>query len=372
MAVERCLLSLITISIGLSPIFAWNPDIHRYESYDLERGPVFYEAYYPDSNEDSRPNYQEKRYFDQGTILEKTYQLPSERLPYPESNVQLDSYQTRPDNFLRNDDRFTLETNTQPLDIKEISNIARRAISRDLENWNTIENYLDRAKYQDPLYRRRIVVPEQGYRIEQPIRGIGSSLQDPSKLQRNLRRDLYEEVRGESLSLPNRVQSSENQRDPSAIRRLTARDIDRDSLDAFRSIRYEDQLSRDQEMAQSVRTREMNIAALKNSNPANTIVDPYPTENIFAPRPQVINYIFSRKPEVTTENKIENVPEANETSDAVPRNYGDNLIQDEIKKSEEDKDVKVTSIEVSEVPRHKTRHHHGEWPKRDYSHRHQS
>ncbi|KOC64815.1 hypothetical protein WH47_00318 [Habropoda laboriosa] len=290
-----------------------------YESYDLERGPVFYEAYYPDSNEDSRSNYQEKFYFDRGTVLEKTYQLPSERLPYQENNVQLDNYQTRPDNYLQNDDRFTLETNTQPLDIKEISKIARRAISRDLENWNTIENYLDRAKYQDPVYRRRVVVPEQGYRLEQPIHG-------------------------------------------------------RDSVGGFRPIRYENQLPREQEVVQAVRTNEMNVASLKDTNPANSrsILDPYPTENIFAPRPQVINYIFSRKPEVTTENKVQSVSEAKETSETIPRNYGDNLIQDEIKKSEEDKDVKVTSIEVSEVPRHKTRHHHGEWPKRDYSRRHQS
>ncbi|XP_017790810.1 PREDICTED: uncharacterized protein LOC108572973 [Habropoda laboriosa] len=374
MAVERCLLSVITISIGLSPIFAWNPDIHRYESYDLERGPVFYEAYYPDSNEDSRSNYQEKFYFDRGTVLEKTYQLPSERLPYQENNVQLDNYQTRPDNYLQNDDRFTLETNTQPLDIKEISKIARRAISRDLENWNTIENYLDRAKYQDPVYRRRVVVPEQGYRLEQPIHGIGANLQDPLKPQRDLRRDLYEEVREEPLSLPNRVQSSENQKDSSVIRRLTARDIGRDSVGGFRPIRYENQLPREQEVVQAVRTNEMNVASLKDTNPANSrsILDPYPTENIFAPRPQVINYIFSRKPEVTTENKVQSVSEAKETSETIPRNYGDNLIQDEIKKSEEDKDVKVTSIEVSEVPRHKTRHHHGEWPKRDYSRRHQS
>lgn len=344
-----------------------------YESYDLEKGPVFYEAYYPDTNEEPRSNYQEKRYFDQGAVLEKTYQVPSEHVTYPESNIQLDNYQNRADAFLPNDDRFSLDTNTQPLDVKEISKLARRAISRDLENWNTLENYLDRAKYQEPVYRRRIIVPEPGYRIEQQIRGIEPNLPEYLK-QRDLRRDLYEEVREEPLALSSRIQPNNgDQRD--SIRRLTARDLgNKDSLGSFRSIRYDNQQPQEQGVVQAVRTSEINMPPLKDASPSDTrsIIDPYPTENIFAPRPQVINYIFSRKPEVTMENKVPSLPETKETSEFIPRSYGDNLIQDEIKKEEGDTDVKVTSIEVSEVPRHKTRHHHGDWPKRDYSHRHQS
>ncbi|KOX78843.1 hypothetical protein WN51_08602, partial [Melipona quadrifasciata] len=362
---------------AVSPIFTWDPDIHRYESYDLEKGPVFYEAYYPDVNEEPRSNYQEKRYFDQGTILEKTYQVPSEHLTYPENNIQLDNYQNRADTSIRNDDRFFFETKARPLDVKEISKLARRAITRDLENWNTLENYLDHAK--DLVYRRRYVIPEPGYRVEQLIRRPESNLPDPLNEQHNLRRDLYEEVREEPLALPSRVESSEGQRD--SLRRLTVRDLtDRDSLESFRSIRYENQSPREREnVVQAVRTSQINAPSMRNINPSSSgsIVDPYyPTENIFAPRPQVINYIFSRKPEIkeNAENKVQSLkPETKETGERMPRNYGDNLIQDEMRKTtEEDKDVKVTSIEVSEVPRHKTRHHHGEWPKRDYSRRRQS
>ena len=365
MALKRSLLSItvITISIGVSPIFTWNPDIHRYESYDLEKGPVFYEAYYPDTNEEPRSNYQQKRYFDQGAVLEKTYQVPSERLTYPANNIQVDNYENRANTILQNDDRFFLETNTQPLDVKEISKLARRAISRDLENWNTLEDYLDRAKYQDLVFRRRIVVPD----------GLVPNLPDSLKEQRDLRRDLYEEIREEPLALPSRIESTEDQRD--SIRRLTARDLaDRDSLGSLKSIRYEDQPTREQKVIQAVRTSQINVPLTRDTNPSDSrsITNAYPTENIFAPRPQVINYIFSRKPEITTENKVRNLPETKETSELMPRNYGDNLIQDEMKKTTEDKDVKVTSIEVSEVPRHKTRHHHGEWPRRDYPHRHQS
>ena len=339
-----------------------------YESYDLEKGPVFYEAYYPDANEEPRSNYQEKRYFDQGTILEKTYQVPSEHLAYPENNIQLDNYRA---DTVRNDNRFFFETNARPLDVKEISKLARRAITRDLENWNTLENYLDHAKYQDLAYRRRYVIPEPGYRIEQPIRGPEPNLPDPLNEQRDLRRDLYEEVREEPLALPSRVESSGGQR------RLTVRDLtNRDALGSFRSIRYEDQSPREQDVIQAVRTSQINAPSMRNTDPSNSgsIVDPYPTENIFAPRPQVINYIFSRKPEIkeNAENKVQSLPETKETGERTPRNYGDNLIQDEMKKTTENKDVKVTSIEVSEVPRHKTRHHHGEWPKRDYSRRRQS
>lgn len=334
-----------------------------YESYDLEKGPVFYEAYYPDTNEEPRSNYQQKRYFDQGAVLEKTYQVPSERLTYPANNIQVDNYENRANTILQNDDRFFLETNTQPLDVKEISKLARRAISRDLENWNTLEDYLDRAKYQDLVFRRRIVVPD----------GLVPNLPDSLKEQRDLRRDLYEEIREEPLALPSRIESTEDQRD--SIRRLAARDLaDRDSLGSLKSIRYEDQPTREQKVIQAVRTSQINVPLTRDTNPSDSrsITNAYPTENIFAPRPQVINYIFSRKPEITTENKVRNLPETKETSELMPRNYGDNLIQDEMKKTTEDKDVKVTSIEVSEVPRHKTRHHHGEWPRRDYSRRHQS
>ncbi|XP_043255705.1 uncharacterized protein LOC122399238 isoform X2 [Colletes gigas] len=337
MALKDCLLPTIaiTISIGISSVLAWNSDIHRYESYDLDRGPVFYEAYYPDSNDELRGNYQEKRYFDRGAVLEKSYQIPSQRLAYSNNIVQLDNRQNLAGSVPRDarDDRFPPRANEQPLDIKEISSLARRAISRDLENWNTLESYLDRA-----------------------------------------RRELYEEVREEPSDLSGRIRSSDDQRIPNAMRRLTARDTaGKNSLGTLESIRYQNQSPSKQEIVQVLGAKEANAPLMKDAENPKSIVDPYPSENIFAPRPQVINYIFSKKPIVSLENKDRVVSEAKETAkETMPRNYGDNIIREEMKKTQEDKDVKVASIEISEVPKHKTRHHHGEWPKRDYSRRHQS
>lgn len=283
----------------------------------------------------------------------------------------MDNYQNSAVNaILQNDDRFSLESNTRSLDIQEISKIARKAISRDLENWNTLENFLDRIKDQDSFFRRRIIVPETGYKIEQQIRRI-DPLSNSLKQQQGLRRDLYEEIQEEPLALPSRIQLDERD----SIRRLTTRDLaNRDTLKPISSIQYNDnKASRKQEVIQAIRTSQLNTPLLKNANPSDSksLIDSYSKENIFAPRPQVINYIFSRKPELTVQNKAQNLSQTKNTSEFMPRNYGDNLIQNEMKKTAE-KDVKVTSIEISEVPKHKTRHHHGEWPKRDYSHHHQS
>ncbi|XP_076657654.1 uncharacterized protein LOC143361845 [Halictus rubicundus] len=344
----------ITIAIGISSVSAWSPEVHRYESYDLDRGPVFYEAYYPDGNDESRGNYQEKRFFDRDAVLEKTYQVPSQRLTYPETGVLLGNPQSPPGNPLQGV-RLPVQTRDQPVDIKELSNLARRAISRDLENWNTLESYLDRAKYQDAAYRRRMIVPEPSYAIDESNRGIG--LQDAFKDRRDFGRDLYEEVREEPF-----------QRVPEAMRRMAARDLTgRDALENFESVRY--QTGQPQGPGGVQRTGD-DVPLTKDAQDQR-VVEPFPSENIFAPRPQVINYIFSKKPIAPGETKNRIGSETKETMDeSMPRSYGDNLIRDEVKK-EEAKDVKVTSIEVSEVPRHKTRHHHGEWPKRDYSKRHQ-
>lgn len=283
----------------------------------------------------------------------------------------MDNYENSAVNaILQNDDRFSLESNTRSLDIQEISKIARKAISRDLENWNTLENFLDRVKDQDSFFRRRIIIPETGYKIEQQqIRRI-DPLTNSLKQQRGLRRDLYEEIQEEPLALPS-IQLDERD----SIRRLTTRDLaNRDTLKPVSSIQYNNnKASRKQEVIQAIRTSQLNTPLLKDANPSDSksIIDSYSKENIFAPRPQVINYIFSRKPELTVQNKAQNLSQTKNISEFMPRNYGDNLIQNEMKKTAE-KDVKVTSIEISEVPKHKTRHHHGEWPKRDYSHHHQS
>ncbi|KZC06507.1 hypothetical protein WN55_10418 [Dufourea novaeangliae] len=276
---------------------------------------------------------------------------------YSDDTVQLENQRNLARSPPQDTQSFPPQTNDRSVDIKEISSLARRAITRDLENWNAIESYLDRAKYQNhPLYRRRILVPERGYGIEQTVRGIGSSLSDAFEGGRDF--ELYEEI-GEQA----RIRSGDR---VDTVRRLTPRDLA--GRDSFGSIRYQDRASQDVEAIPVANGDSSPLEAIKNER----IIEPYPTENIFAPRPQVIKYIFSKKPTTSVEAKAQTVSETKVTTkEPVPRSYGDNLIREEVKE-QEGKDVKVTSIEVSEVPRHKTRHHHGEWPKRDYSKRHQS
>ena len=81
-------------------------------------------------------------------------------------------------------------------------------------------------------------------------------------------------------------------------------------------------------------------------------------ENIFEPRPQVIRYVFSNP----KKNELERLEKTGgEKTD---------LINDEVQNQEDagtKRESGIASIEVSEVPRHKIRHHHGERPKRNYS-----
>lgn len=72
-------------------------------------------------------------------------------------------------------------------------------------------------------------------------------------------------------------------------------------------------------------------------------------ENIFEPRPQIIKYLFS-------------APREN--------GYGtkkSNFINDDARIDGVIKEPEIASIEVSEEPRHKIRHHHGERLRRNYS-----
>lgn len=81
-------------------------------------------------------------------------------------------------------------------------------------------------------------------------------------------------------------------------------------------------------------------------------------ENIYEPRPQVIRYMFSNP----RKNEFERLEKTREERT--------NLINDEVPNQGDagaKREAGIASIEVSEVPRHKIRHHHGERPKRNYS-----
>lgn len=314
---------------------------------------MFYEAYYPDVRDAT--DQQKLDYVDRNAVMERSFQVPfAERFAYSAGNanrpvlatngslVVMDNerapsneqregaIRSRHDYDIANkvapfhdERRRTITDNNgdpQNANIESISKFVRRAISRDLENWNALENYLERAAnqidmLQPGMYSEEIRGSEEGFRADR---------------------------RSYDLS----KQSDSNVLDKSETR------------DADRRPNYLEKI-----VSENAMINTMSDAQVANASPV--ISDFLPAENIFQPRPQVIRYTFFKKPTTRLEDKT--------TIDTTPRNYGDNLIREEIADSREKQkeNVKVTSIEISELPRHKTRHHHGEWPKRDYStHRH--
>lgn len=294
----------------------------RYDSYNLDKGPVFYEAYYPDYAHDA---YKEKRNLDRNRkVLETSFQVPFERFAYSAEIAD------RPASMILDDDK-----NRQTANIDEISKLVRRAISLDLENWNILEGYLDRAAIdQNWLMQQRMYSRESRENEE-----------DNSSLFQNNRQRSFDLSKQPNLGI---------------LRKLEARDA-KQHPNYFEEIDAEgNTMTKKTSDIQAIDAPSIDVAS-GSSLP----------ENIFQPRPQIIRYTFFRKPTPRFAQQAEKIIDT-----STPRNYGDNLIRQEItdKNSGIEKNkVKITSIEVSELPRHKTRHHHGEWPKRDYSiHRHQS
>lgn len=288
---------------------------------------MFYEAYYPDAGD----AYQAKRYFDRNAILEKSFQVPFKRLAYSAEAADRPVTSNEPFVVTNNEepgeqkkrtesrrDYDTADKKFEDTDVKEISKLVRRAISRDLENWNALERYLDRTANQGPP-------------IAQPALHSGENRRNKD---------------GNSYSLP----------------------VNRQSFDSSKQLNFE--LLRKLEEARQQPTylerTEANAQPMRQQSEVVPIADALPLENIFQPRAQVIRYVFFKKPTAQLERQAKEA-----IDNSTPRNYGDNLIREETADDnhgrQAEENVKVTSIEVSELPRHKTRHHHGEWPKRDYS-----
>lgn len=331
----------------------------------MDKGPVFYEAYYPDAQDNA---YHEKRYFDRSAVLETSFQIPSDRFAY--SAESSDRFADRPvpndessyvvvdDENLSEEQRRNVgpRRNLVPFDdqrsmllenddegfpaanIGEISKLVRRAISRDLENWNALERYLDGSN-------------NQGQSMPPPRSELRSRENRKNKVD-----DSYPlQVNQLNFDLP-------KQPSLEVLRKLEARDV------KVRPAYFEE--VRRNDASGSV----MSVADARAADaPIGITSDSLPLEDIFQPRPQIIKYTFLKK--ATTRH---DEPSKVAIDNTTPRNYGDNLIREEIANDSRDGrlargNVKVTSIQVSELPRHKTRHHHGEWSKRDYTaHRHRS
>lgn len=409
---------LITSFIGISPAWSWIVKDRRYDGYDLDKGPVFYEAYYPENNENDPNEYQEKRYFDRDAVLERTFQVPTDRREYVEERSKSEypnglertryngEYLVDP-KLSRRDDLETEENYVKLEPSRQRDNLARSytinripstyveqtrespreySLPRDFEPWNAYENYLhfernherrrnfDKSDIDESSYFRTI--PERDLLRSEIFerRNDDGEAKEPI---REMRKDL-------SVAPPRAIRPLELDKDFETMRRLSTRDVqDRTPFEPIDTIGYPRYTRQEYRYFGNTNgERESSdphgwmsdVKSLSNQRmePMPRNIDPLPSENIFAPRPQVINYVFSKNSPVDSKEKPTTATlttSMNEvTKDEEPRKYGDNLLQEELKKMEEEKDksAKVTSIEISEVPRHKIRHHHGEWL-RDFS-----
>ncbi|XP_029173534.1 uncharacterized protein LOC114942364, partial [Nylanderia fulva] len=286
-------------SVIVAATIAGDSKTSRYDSYNLDKGPVFYEAYYPDYVHDTHI---EKRNLDENQkVLETSFQVPFERFAYSAEMMLEDNKNHR-----------------QTASIDEISRLVRRAISRDLENWNILEKYLSDQNW---LMQPRVYPKEEDNNNRSPFQ--------------NNRQRSFDQSGHPNLGI---------------LQKLVARDANKQHPN------FEEGNTMMKKMMSDNRDVQLSIDVASGL--------PSLPENIFQPRPQIIRYTFFRKPIPQFAQQAEKIIDTYPT----PRNYGDNLIRQENKKSRVEKNnVKITSIEVSELPRHKTRHHHGEWPKRDYS-----
>jgi len=328
----------------------------------LDKGPVIYEAYYPDTPQESS---QEKRYFDRNTVLETSFQMPSKRFAYSiettnrpiwnnESSIESNEekkiplrkqwkiIKTQRDYNFTNEfvpfhgysaAIFDKDENTQNVNVEEISNFVRKVISRNLESWTALKKYFERINNQaQPLFQLKTYFKnhknEEDYsfqinqRIFNPSRRLSSEISQKLKTRnvRQLQPSYLEEIDGSKNTMKDKI----------IVNSMQATD-----------------------------TPSINIFSDS-------------TQDIFQPRPQLIKYTFFRKLIPRFNEGIEKM-----TDKSILHNYGDNLIREEIVDGSHDKqikeDIKITSIEVSKLPQHKTRHHHDEWPKRHYPiHRHHS
>lgn len=321
----------------------------------MDKGPVIYEAYYPDSSQDSS---QEKRYSDRNVVLETSFQVPSDRFAYSKETANRPAWNhgrappteqrtaigTRNYNStnefvpFHDDGRsaaiLNADKSTRDVNIKEISKLVRRAISRDLDSWNALERYLERASNQaEPISQPDAYLetnregPKENHNYPPQVarRTFDPSRQSSSKLPRKLETRVVGQLQPNYLE---QVDASENtMKDKIIVNGMQA--VDAPSI--------------------------------------NVIPDSLAGEDIFQPRPQMITYTFIRKLTPRLNEQIGRV-----SDESMPHDHGSNLMREGTITADNSgderikEDVKIASIEVSELPRHKVRHHHDERPKRRY------
>ncbi|XP_046753501.1 uncharacterized protein LOC124416448 [Diprion similis] len=308
----------------------------RYAGYDLERGPVLYEAYYPEEQEaESQPanTYQEKRYFDRPIVPEISYQIPSDpyELPY-HSEVP----SNRDEYYQPNSGHFSAFTRTRP-----------QTVQRNNDEQRVEEYFLGGHSVNGFPVRENL-----GSSIVKDY-SFSESQQSPYYI--NQDREESPIVEENEMDIEDEVQRIVPIDDQFIFGERPVKKV-LDFTESFRNPNQNEVFN-----AQSVDS-ELNVRKQ---------IQPLPMENIFEPRPQVINYVFSTPKNPNVLKPVLDITPEFEENDW-PRNYGDNLIQDEIRQADEkelkQQEAKIDSIEVSQVPHHKIRHHHGERSKRNYVH----
>lgn len=286
----------------------------------MERGPVLYEAYYPEEQEIEVPPspsiYQEKRYFDRGVIPERSHQISADPYEIPD-NYESEFTKIREEYHRPDSGYLSAFTAARPQTVQNKEYIFADQPSNDQAN----ENHF-RSRKTDLSF------PESH-----------------SNFYGNDEIDQFDEE--------NRMNYGE---------------------DVQRIVPIRDEYVFGEQPA----IREPNFNELyRNFRPQNfgadysraKPIESMPIENIFEPRPQTLNYVFSTPTKGNVVKPVKIEPETDDND--WPRNYGDNLIQEEIVKADEqalkNEEAKIASIEVSQVPHHKIRHHHGELPKRNYN-----
>ena len=267
----------------------------RYDEYDLRRGPVFYEAYYPSDGhqQESVISHAERTRRTLGTLGHfDTIRIPSTN---PEESTSNLSVVRKLKKFVENLERDAVTKNAANSPVRE--NYQEAFTNDNSRSYSSADERLD--EYVNLMLR---AIKNGVFKISREV----ASEPDTTNSIRVSRQQRSGDPRYET------VRTREPQRDWNDSKRFSNDEGNYERTDDVRG--------------------------------PLSIQFPTPMENIFQPRPQVIKYVFS--------------PPNNETRINV------NRIKNNEGKSNE-MEVGIASLEVSEVPQHKHRHHHGEKARRN-------
>ncbi|XP_043277889.1 uncharacterized protein [Venturia canescens] len=360
------LLILSIILCQVSGERSWGSDRARYDGYDLQKGPVFYEAYYADENQAKTTEPQqfrgnikpEEQNFNGGMMIEKMYQTAGK------SSVNRANWSPDEPRSQGTVDRFYTQQNQAPISNFDSNGDNRRQM-RGQGNVHFIENRRFDEEYIKPILSaiensaREILIKEF-----EKVREMQDTIENV-KTSRSPR----------VVDLENRVSDGRripvgNPEPPSRSNQPNSFDqsLDTGSWKNWRANDYFTDHNRleDSEFPNSVPRKpfapEINNFQPESSNYVKSATTAPAREQHFAPgiespvklpKPQSLtsNYWPTKDFDYRNTETHENTRNTRKSNEIVPG---------------------VASIEISEMPRHKTRHHHGEKPRISKQHRRQT